>query len=636
MKRFALCLLLLLFFSTPAVAEEKILHFDSDIQVFADGSMQVTETIVVHAEQKQIRRGIYRDFPTRYQDRIGNRYQVDFTVMNVARDGRSEAWHSEDKGDDVRVYMGRSNVFLSPGEYTYTLTYQTNRQLGFFTDHDELYWNVTGNDWAFPIDAISARVSLPFDVDSSEMSAEAYTGRRGEQGGDYQYWFDGHDVVFETTRPFHAGEGLTLVATWPKGYVTQPTTSEEFGYFLRDNRTWLIGLVGVTLLFLYQAIAWFMVGRDPNPGVVITRYQPPKGVTPAAARYLVRMGYDHKAFAAALVNLAVQGLIEIREESRREFTLIRQDKKAENLAPGEKAILKKLLGSRPGASLTLKTRNHKKIAAALKVHQAALARDNDKIHFITNRLWLVPGIVGSLVVLGVMLSSLSNPKAFEAGAFMLVWLTIWSVGVFFLGKGAWLAWRRVRSFPQALGAVGASLFFLPFLAGEIAGIVMLATQASSALALLLPTMIVMQMVFHQLIKAPTRAGRRLLDELDGFRLYLDVAEKDEMNLRHPPEKTPELFERFLPYALALDVEQHWAARFAALFDHLDADGGSYHPAWVHGPTLLHGGMAGFADSLGSSLSSAVASSSTAPGSSSGSGGGGSSGGGGGGGGGGGR
>jgi uncharacterized membrane protein len=135
-----------------------------------------------------------------------------------------------------------------------------------------------------------------------------------------------------------------------------------------------------------------------------------------------------------------------------------------------------------------------------------------------------------------------------------------------------------------------------------------------------------------LLKAPTRAGRQLLDQIDGFRQYLEVAEKDEMNFRNPPEKTPQLFEQLLPYALALDVEQQWTERFAGVFAQLRDGAERYQPTWYHGSHWDASRPTGFADALGSSLGSAVAASSTAPGSSSGSGGGGSSGGGGGGGG----
>jgi hypothetical protein len=124
---------------------ERILSFDSRIEVNPDAGMLVTETIKVLSTGEQIRRGIFRDFPTTYKDRTGNHYMVGFTVQEIMRDGKPEAWHTENLSNGVRVYMGRKEHLLPSGEHTYTLTYRTDRQLGFFKDHDEFYWKVTGN-----------------------------------------------------------------------------------------------------------------------------------------------------------------------------------------------------------------------------------------------------------------------------------------------------------------------------------------------------------------------------------------------------------------------------------------------------------------------------------------------------------
>jgi uncharacterized membrane protein len=185
---------------------------------------------------------------------------------------------------------------------------------------------------------------------------------------------------------------------------------------------------------------------------------------------------------------------------------------------------------------------------------------------------------------------------------------------------------------DTLGAIFISLFATPFFAAEIFVAGILGTQVSAAIPVALLSAIGINVLFHYLLKAPTRAGRMLLDQLEGFRQFLDVAEREEMNFRTPPEKTPELFERFLPYALALGVEQRWMERFAGLFGQLAARGEDYQPNWYHGNHWQVNNLGGFANSIGHSLGAAVSSSSAAPGSSSGSGGGGSSGGGGGGGG----
>jgi uncharacterized membrane protein len=145
-------------------------------------------------------------------------------------------------------------------------------------------------------------------------------------------------------------------------------------------------------------------------------------------------------------------------------------------------------------------------------------------------------------------------------------------------------------------------------------------------------MVLVLVVFAIIMRRPTGLGRHLLDEVSGFREYMEIAEKEEMNLRNPPDKTPKLFEKYLPFALAMGVEQQWAERFTAVFASLRGPNGSaYHPSWYNGSwdsLDLSSNTANRASGLGSAISSSV----TAPGSSSGGGGGGFSGGGGGGGG----
>jgi uncharacterized membrane protein YgcG len=630
--RLPLLLLLLLATVTPALAQEHILSYHSDIEIYTDGSMQVTETIRVRAEQLEIKRGIYRDFPTDYKDRFGNRYRVGFEVVAVNRDGRPEEWHTEAQGRGVRVYMGRQNVYLDSGVYTYVLTYHTNRQLGFFADHDELYWNVTGNHWNFPIDEASARVILPESIPAERLAPEAYTGPLGANGQDYRASVsDDGTVHFASTRAFSKGEGLTIVVAWPKGYVHEPTRSEEINDLLRDNQSWVILLAGLCALLAYYLVVWVMVGRDPRAGLVITRYEPPSGLSPATARFVARMGYDHKAFAAALVNLAVKGLIEISEADGA-YTLKRTGKQSENLAAGEKAILKHLFSNLQGAAIPLERSRHKAIRKALKEHEAALRDNSEKIYFLRNRGWLIPGLLISALVFAGVLYGLPNMELKMSGLFLSVWLAFWTLGVFALGRKVWHGWRAIDSPGDLFGAIFITLFATPFFAAEIFVAGMLGTQVSAAIPVALLSAIAVNFLFNHLIKAPTRAGRLLLDQLEGFRQFLDVAEREEMNFRNPPEKTPELFERFLPYALALGVEQRWMERFAGLFAQLDARGEHYRPVWYHGHQWQVHDFGNFSSSLGNSLSSALASSSAAPGSSSGSGGGGSSGGGGGGGG----
>lgn len=146
--------------ATTAQAVERILQFVSDVKVERNGDLLVTETIRVQAELREIRRGILRDFPTRYTRRDGTRVEVGFDVQSVTRDGADETFATEQLKNGVRVRIGRADRFLNFGPHTYVITYRTTRQVGFFPDFDELYWNATGTGWTFPIDMAQARITL--------------------------------------------------------------------------------------------------------------------------------------------------------------------------------------------------------------------------------------------------------------------------------------------------------------------------------------------------------------------------------------------------------------------------------------------------------------------------------------------
>ncbi|PLX82928.1 MAG: DUF2207 domain-containing protein [Desulfuromonas sp.] len=623
-----LCCWLLL--TTPAIAVETILDFHSDIRVETSGSMVVTETVRVTAEGKSIKRGIYRDFPTDYTDRYGNRYRVGFDLLSVQRDGKREEFHTERRSNGLRIYIGSKNRRLKPGTYSYQLRYRTDRQLGFFEQHDELYWNVTGNDWAFPIDQAGASVSLPAGISARDIGVEAYTGPTGSKGQNYRADVDDAGVAhFTTTRKLRPKEGLTIVVTWPKGFVHEPTRGERADRLLRDNRHLVIALGGLLLIIGYYLAVWWRVGRDPEAGVVFPHYIPPSGFSPASMRYIRRMDYDHKAFASALVNLAVKGLVEIEEEGA-SYRLTRTSLPAKELAPGEKTLLSKLFAG--GMTLQLKNRNHRRIKAALTSHKNALSNNFEKLYFLSNRRWFIPGALLSLVAIVGSVISLPVLDDIIGLAFITVWLTFWSFGVFALLRRVVQLWRGADSAAGVMGAVIISLFALPFLGGEIFGIYFFISAASWPLFIIFALTIGANLLFAHLLKSPTRAGRQLLDKIEGFRLYLDVAEAEDMRLRNKPDQTPELFEKYLPYALALDLEQAWAEQFADMFADLEQRGESYRPVWYTGHRWSSGNLGAFGSSLGSTLSGAISSSSSAPGSSSGSGGGGSSGGGGGGGG----
>jgi uncharacterized membrane protein YgcG len=615
---------------------ERILQFHSHIVVHADASMTVNETIKVLAKGEQIKRGIFRDFPTRYKDKLGNNYVVDFTVKEILRDGKAEAYRIEDIANGARIYLGKKDVFLSPGEYTYSITYQVNGELGFFKYFDELYWNVTGNGWAFWIDEASATVELPRNVGKEELDLDAYTGYSGEKGKAVKISFDAAGrPTFVTTGKLAPQQGLTIVVDWPKGAVSVPSAQSKLQRFFKQNISALLALLGFIAVFIYYLRVWSHVGRDPVKGVIVPLYSPPDELSPAAMRFIIRMGYDNKAFAATVINMAVKGYLLI-EEHGREYTLRKTGKNAPLLSAEETDLAESLFGK--ADKIILKNENHEKISRAIGKLKNILKQSCEKVYFITNQQYFTKGVLLSFLVFLLTIVSTAlgkSPEKLFTAIFMSVWLSVWTFGVGALLATMVVSWKTTLSSRGGTGlgtAIFFTLFSLPFVVFELIGLGVFGFAVSALVAFIILSIILLNFVFFHLLKAPTDRGRRIMDKIEGFRMYLGVAEKDRLNLLNPPEKTPELFEKYLPYALALDVEQAWSEKFASVLAKASQEGREYAPTWYSGAHWHDFGSGGFATSFGSALANTISSSSHPPGSSSGGGGGGCSGGGGGGGG----
>jgi hypothetical protein len=641
MKNFFAALFLLLAIA-PATAQnedERIRSFDSRVTVHADGSMLVKETISVESAGESIRHGIYRDFPTRYTDRAGNRYSVLFEIAGLRRDGRPEPYHTEDAKNGVRVYFGSSSYDLPAGEHTYEFEYRTNRQLGFFRDHDELYWNVTGNGWKFSIDAATATVLLPPEVRNRVTGMEGYTGYQGEKGKAYTAGRDDDgNPVFRAVH-LAPNQGLTIVVTWPKGLIAEPTAAQKRAWFIADNKAEIVGLGGLVAVFLFHLVVWAMVGRDPRHGTIVPLYEPPDNMSPAAVRFLERMGFDEKTFTCAIIGLAAKGYLTIEQDESKTYKLIRKGKapSESGLSAEERALAKVLFED--GSPLVLTNSKHALLTRASKGLENSLHAAMEKIYFVTNGRYLWPGILMSIAAIVGMIG-LRGGSQLPVAIFMSVWLTGWSFGVYALMNSVVRAWRSAHT-EGVLGAGQAgflTLFSIPFVIGELIGLGVLLVSCGLVASAIIALVISTNILFHHLLKAPTHAGRALMDRVEGFKMFLKAVDADRLQtMSPPPDKTPELFERFLPYALALGVEHAWAEQFSqVLAQAATAPGGNtgtgYSPSWYVGTSIASFSAVSFTSSFSSSFSGAISSSSTAPGSSSGGGGGGSSGGGGGGGG----
>ena len=565
---------LLLLLAVPVAAQERILSYDSEVQVGVDGSLDVTERIAVRAEGNNIRRGIYRDFPTRYKDRYGNRVVVDLQVIDVQRDGRPEPWFTEKKSNGVRINTGNDDFLPVPADFTYTLRYRTTRQLGFFADHDELYWNAIGTGWDFPIERGSVEVRLPSPVPADRIQVEAYTGTQGQQGGAYDAKVIGPGIArWLLTQPLAPQEGFTIVMSFPKGLVAQPSSTQRWLWLLKDNRGVLIALAALIALLAFCFRRWHRLGRDPAPGVIIVRYEPPAGYSPAGLRFMQRMAYDTRCFSADLLSLAVAGNVRIH----REKGFLSDDWELEKTADAaplgieEQRILQSHLFKNGNRKLELKNTNATTVSGAQSAHSVALEKRFKPALFARN---------GSSIAIAAIVAV--------------------------VGAATSLVLSGGGGIPFILIVVG--------------------------------LMLIAVVVFGVLIKAPTPVGRKLLDEIEGLKRYLSVAERDELKNLPGPDAPPVLdakrYEMLLPYAVALEVEDAWTKKFTVAAGAAAVAAATAGISWYHGSNI--GDLGSFTEAVGSSLSSQIASSSSVPGSSSGGGGGGSSGGGGGGGGGGGR
>lgn len=485
---------------------------------------------------------------------------------------------------------------------------------------------------------VVARVALPAGVPQDKIKHWAYTGARGQRGSHCLFRMAGGRGVFETTRPFRPRENLTIDLSFPKGFVHEPSGWEKIGIVLADNIAVAVGLAGLVLVMAYYLVVWLTVGRDPAKGVIIPLLQPPDGLSPAAVRFVRRMGFDNKCASAAIVSLAVKGYLKIIEDDDGEFKLRRSEEfDTDSLTPDELALGKKLLGSRK--TLKLAQSKHAIFRRAIKALKQKLRKKHQKPNFTRNTAYVVAGAaLSALTIVAAGLSGfLTQSGANPAALFIMVWLAGWSVGVYALLLRAIGSWRDVVRSPKAgkvagglVGALAASLFALPFVVFEFVAVGMLAVAGTVWLVLIVLALVVANVRFFHYMKQPTAGGQRCMDAIDGFRMYLATAERDALGTAHPPHKTPELFEKYLPYALAMDVENEWAEQFSDVLAEAGQAAGC-QSTWFVSASLTAGAASAVASSLGSSFAGALSSASTSP-RSSGSGGGGSSGGGGGGGG----
>jgi len=494
--------------------------FDADIVVNLDGSIQVTETIRPHFTGSW--NGIYRTIPVEYRTPQG----LNYTLLLMVRAITDEA------GSPLRYEQSRERHYLKlkiwvPGATNATRTvaihYRVRNGLKFLVEHDELYWNVTGDEWRAPIHSASAHIELPAGV--TGLRATAFTGVYGSRGQETSLDVGERDVTVRTTRRLNFREGLTVAVAWDPGFVHRPGPLARLAFFLRSN--WMFGIPLVVFVAMFWL--WFTRGRDPRRRPIAPRYAPPEGLTPAELGTLVDNSPDMRDVTATLVDLAVRGYVRIEEKEDRKFLGLVSNKeyvfkmrKPESswgeLQPHERTLLDELFTGGVRDSVTSEELENSFYASLSRIRDDIFSCLLDRRYY-ASRPDKIKRIYGSAGIL---------------------------IGIFIAVVCSLIA-----------NALGQSL--VPAIGGGI---------VSSAILI----------GFGWFMPARTVRGTLALEGVLGFEEFLGRVEADRLQRM---VKTPEMFEKYLPYAMALGVEKNWARAFERIY--------RQSPDWYHGtrPHAFH-------------------------------------------------
>ncbi len=331
-----------------SVVGEQIKDFTVNVNVLKDGSLNIREDIHYYFDAP--RHGIYRNIPFTIYDN-NERYDMEYSFEDV-RDENGKKYKVEKgkSGEQWVLKIGDPDKTIT-GDHTYVITYTVRGGLRYFDDHDELYWNITGNGWEVPIRKTTAIINLPEEIKESDVKIDCFTGQQGETKKDCTGISNGKSTIFSNTIFLNSYEGLTIVKSFPKGTTAILLPEKYIPFFERwYGKITLIGIIIASVLWyvllpIYLVVKWFRHGRDPEVGIAVTAtYEPPKigkrSLTPAEAGALLDEHVDKRDLFATIIDLARRGHIKIREPKDKEFHLdLTTPKKKDTLLPFETMLL---------------------------------------------------------------------------------------------------------------------------------------------------------------------------------------------------------------------------------------------------------------------------------------------------------
>jgi Predicted membrane protein (DUF2207) len=550
--------------------------FRADVTVQEDATLDVREEIFLNPAGRYYRYGFIRQLPIAPADRWDEKYVGQYRPDNGIRikilqvnEGGSPVEYVQGQGYGYQqLRIGPQNVPLSEGQHHYVIHYIVYSALSIGAGRDTLYWNAVGHERTDPVAEAVLSIHLPATVPPA--AAQVIGSRVGGRGVSNKRTAETqleqlHDAPGTITyRATHVGprQSLSVAVTWPSGYVHAPAMS-----FLGPE-AWLVA--APLLLFLYYSIAWICVGAEPKPGAVVTRYEPPQGLSAAALRFVLTTGSDGRSFAAVIAALASRGCLSVEPQAGKyKLSRLMSDLAAEaKLATEESRVLKMLFEDGPAVVLTpaMDQRNTAQNGRYVFAIQDELNKSLQGRYFTRHSGIIVVGVLATVAAAFLFAARATGRDA--SGAFFF---TTWALGAglmigLLLEVAFWPAcktalrsaggWERLLPGAAAAGA---------FIWGVVYMLRKLAEGVSLAFALMLAGLILVNLVWGPQFKRRTVQGRQLLDEIAGFRLFLEKVEQDRFDKLNAVDDAPQMLDEHLPYAIALEVKEAWGDHLAGTF-----------------------------------------------------------------------
>jgi uncharacterized membrane protein len=384
-------------------SSEKITNFTGEIQINPGSSINVRENIQYDFGENQ-KHGIFRDIPIEYKARGGN-YNLRLGNIKVTdENGAPYNFTTSGKGNDLEIKIGDADKLVS-GQKNYVISYVIRRAVNYFSDHDELYWNFTGDKWQVPIENSSVKVILPENA-KENLQSKCYEGVYGSTD-ECKASIVGNIIEYNSTGVLNPGQGMTIVAGWPKGITLEPSFRVKVWDVVRDN--WTLFVPVIVFVLMYRR--WRKYGRDPKGrGTIIAQYESPDGLAPAEIGTMVDGSADNQDVSSTIIDLAVRGFLKIRRTEEKgflatstEYTFIRL-KNEDPKRDFEKEVMKGIFGSAREKKLSdLKN----KFYATLASVKSNLYKDvTGKGYYASNPantriLWIVSGVLAGGFLTGI-------------------------------------------------------------------------------------------------------------------------------------------------------------------------------------------------------------------------------------------